>query len=241
MLKVATNMILASLLTVLPVEAPSAFAKGSYKMPSGPEEMASWQSIENWRSPDHSDPQAPRYMLVVLEPFEARNWTELKTWLTVEKGLKPTLPLEFEPLEAWKQVNGSDQRVTIAATTRGGKPHVAFLLAKREDGSPYTFRLIGFEVPRTTYEAWGGVAFPLFLREIIPSVGAFPAKERARVSRARYPRQVAVYEAALNKHTDALAAGLAVQMMQSQSLLRMQELNYDMLLGGDITSPMIAD
>ncbi|WP_126174574.1 hypothetical protein [Altericroceibacterium xinjiangense] len=229
---------IASLLAVAPV---AALAQTPYAAPSGVAEMDGWKSVEHWRSPDHADPQAPRYISVALDPSDARDWNGLKKWITEVQGLNPAAPLQLEPLEVWKQVDGSDRRMTIAGTTRGGKPHVAFLMAKREDGSPYTFRLVGLEVPRSTYEKWGGVAFPLMMREIIPSVDAFPAKERAAVARASYPRQVAVFEAALNRHTEVLAAGLVAQMGQAQTLLRMQELNYDLLLGGDTTSPTIAD
>lgn len=98
----------------------------------------------------------------------------------------------------------------------------------------------GYEVTEKTYLEWGGITRMMKFRRVIPSIEAFPKATRNRIARAPFKQQAKVYEAGLNMVLEKGAANMYA-MSQSQSLMRMQELNYDLLLGGDITSPMIAD
>ncbi len=167
----------------------------------------------------------------------AKTFAELAQWLGTQ--VKAVEPIRFEPLEAWRRYDGRDMRLAMMKTRRDGIEQMAWFLARTTEDEGFNFLLLGMEVPLETYRQWGGIAHLLALRDIIPSVASMPADERDRVSRADGEAQTAVFEAALN----AQFLGLSAQMRASQAstLLRMQELNYDMLLGDDITSPGIAD
>ena len=145
----------------------------------------------------------------------------------------------IEELEAWKDYDGSTAAIVIQQTKMQDQDGVILLFMTKKKGQKNIIYL-GYEVTEDTYLEWGGITRMMKLRQVIPSIDAFPKSTRERIAHAPFKQQAKLYEAGLNK---VLENGVASMygMSQAQTLMRMQELNYDLLLGGDITSPMISD
>ncbi|WP_371397667.1 hypothetical protein [Fretibacter rubidus] len=213
----------------------------SYTPPQTIAEMDRWPSIGKLtRSVNPSDPLAPRYYLAQTGPKYG-----VRDFATATQKLPSVSPLELrgqptvEPLDAWAQYDGSRAGIVMQQTRLSGEPGVIVLFMTQKKGKSDIIYL-GYEVTEKTFKEWGGITRMMKLRRVIPSIDAFPKATRDRISQAAFKQQTQLYEAALDK---VLKNGVASMyaMSQAQTVMRMQELNYDLLLGGDITSPMISD
>ena len=88
------------------------------------------------------------------------------------------------------------------------------------------------------YQKWGGIASILVSEGIVNNTNSFGNK-LGQVAQAGPRQQVKVYEVAYSKIMYQLAKG--IMMAQASTTMQMMELNYDLLLGGDITDPFIAN
>jgi len=70
-------------------------------------------------------------------------------------------------------------------------------------------------------------------------MNSIPQERKQQIAKATPKQQMKIYEAAYSSLMKQYYMG--IMMTQSQALLRMQELNYDLLLGGDITDPNIGN
>ena len=186
------------------------------------------------------DPRSPRFVSARTGPaFGVSDHDGAVRDLVKDTGMAFVSPPRLEPLEAWKGWDGRDMRVAFAETRLGGGPGVAFVLISQMPGSDQ-FAIYALEMPEATFRAWGGAPRMMVLREVIPSVDVFPAERRAQIAAAPLDGQTKLYEGALDAFYEQGVASL-MMMSQAQTLMMMQELNYDLLLGGDISSPIIAD
>jgi hypothetical protein len=144
----------------------------------------------------------------------------------------------MERLDPWTRFDGRDARIALAPTRIGGKPGTLFALVVQPRGSD-GYAIWALDMPTQTYREWGGAVRMMALRDVIDSATIFPADMRRQIAQQTHREQLAFYEAALAKLYTRLSARYA--MSRSQQILRMQELNYDLLFGGDISSPFIAD
>ena len=213
----------------------------SYRAPETVAEMDRWASIGKLtKSQNPKDPLAPRYYLVQTGPKYG-----VTDFGSAIKALPSASPLKLrgrptiETLDAWKTYDGSKAGIVMQQTEIAGQPGVVVLFMTQKKGQRDII-YFGYEVTEATFLNWGGLTRMMKLRKVIPSMEVFPRSNRDRIARAPFKQQTKTYEAALNKVLENGAAAMFA-MSQSQSLMRMQELNYDLLLGGDITSPMIAD
>lgn len=192
-----------------------------------------------------NDPLSPRYYLVQTGPkYGVYNFETAIQKLPTVSNLKLKGRPVVEKLEAWETYDGSSAAIVIQQTQMENQDGVIVLfmtnlfMTKKKGQNDIIY--LGYEVTEDTYLAWGGITRMMKLRRVIPSIDAFPKAMRDRISRAPFKQQTKLYEAGLNKVLENGAASMYA-MSQAQTLMRMQELNYDLLLGGDITSPMISD
>ena len=102
------------------------------------------------------------------------------------------------------------------------------------------YNILGYEMTEATFREWGGIAQMLVIRDVIPNLEVYPKERRQQMAMGALEKQVGFYEASL----DALYKDLTAQaiiMTEAQTLIQMQELNYDLLLGANFLSPVIAD
>ncbi|BDP42458.1 hypothetical protein DAETH_24270 [Deinococcus aetherius] len=236
------STLLASLvLALLPTPGEVASAASivrSYPAPTSPDELERWKPFgpgtASWLTQVPGDPCSPRVRLISSEEVSARA-AVLDLARTKRVTFAGTPQITLEPLEAWRGFDGQDRRVGLIATRLCGQPGVLFVQTQRQkDGTHY---VVGREMTRATYEAWGGVARMMVLDESVPSVNVFPAQRRQQIVTAPLPRQVALYEAALDKLYSNIA-GAMTMMAQAEVTRMMTQLNYNLLFGNDITNTL---
>jgi len=143
-------------------------------------------------------------------------------------------------LDAWKAWDGRTAKIAMAPTKIGNESGVLVLFLSQARNSD-KYSMLGYEVTENDFLAWGGITRMLKMRGVVPSIESFPRETRNRIARSAFKQQTDLYNEVLNKQFVVLSKGLMQSMTQSQALIRMQELNYDLILGGDITSPSIGD
>lgn len=220
---------------------PQKRSTKSYRAPESVAEMDRWASIGTLtKSQNPKDPLAPRYYLVQTGPkYGVTDFASAIEALPSASPLKLRGRPTIEVLDAWKSYDGSKAGLVMQQTEIQWQPGVIVLFMTQKKGQRDII-YFGYEVTEATFLNWGGITRMMKLRKVIPSMDAFPQSKRRQIARAPFKQQTELYEAGLNKVLENGAAAMFA-MSQSQSLMRMQELNYDLLLGGDITSPMIAD
>lgn len=213
----------------------------NYAPPETAGQMDNWTSTGKLtKALNPSDPLSPRYYLVQTGPkYGVFDFQSAISKLPTASKLKLKGRPVIEELEAWQTYDGSSTAIVMQQTKIENQDGVIVLFMTKKKGRN-DIVYFGYEVTEDTYLDWGGITRMMKLRKVIPTMEAFPKSTRDRISRAPFKQQAKLYEAGLNK---VLENGLASMyaMSQTQTLMRMQELNYDLLLGGDITSPMISD
>lgn len=209
-----------------------------YTAPASADALKAWRKAgELWRVQRPGDPNSPRWFLAETGPrFGVRSLDGAVQDITKDTGLRFAAKPALEPLEVWGKVDGRSSWITLAPTRLGGSPGVFFMEIWRPRGSA-DYLAVGVEMPEPVFRAWGGVARMMVLRRVIPNMESVPAQRRAQIARAPLRQQVAFFEAGQNKLYNALAPGLL--MSQAATLMRMRELNYDLLFGNDYTDPTI--
>ena len=212
-----------------------------YAAPETVAQMDAWPSSDRLtKALNPKDPLSPRYYIVQTGPkYGVYDFKTAISKLPSVSNLKLKGKPVVEELEAWKTYDGSTAAIVLQQTNIQNQDGIIVLFMTKKKGQS-DIVYFGYEVTEDTYLKWGGITRMMQLRKVIPSIKAFPQSTRDRISRAPFKQQADVYEAALNKVLENGAASMYA-MSQAQTLMRMQELNYDLLLGGDITSPMISD
>ncbi|MFK7885931.1 MAG: hypothetical protein AB8G16_03620 [Gammaproteobacteria bacterium] len=211
--------------------ALSGARKGHYPAPSADEEFRVWPEQGPWRIQVLSDNASPRIATRNYSPETSTPAAALRAFAR-ETGLaikgKPT----FEPLGAYKSLDGRDVQILLTQTKLHGKTGIAFVFYARAANNPNaTLRVM--EMPATLYQDWGGVAAMLTMRGVIPDNNVFPSKERRRIAHSPLKEKTALYEAVLDKLYMENVLALMVTMAQTTAM--MTELNYDLLFGNDLT------
>ena len=207
---------------------------------------ANQAALERWSVRDgytkamvKRDPASPVIIRGTTGPkYNAYNHMQAMKNIPVFAKVKFTGPIVMEKLDSWAKFDGRDSRIALVPTTIGGKPGTMFALIVRPRGTN-RFSIWSMNMTTKTYREWGGAVRMLALRGVINNSEVFPKDMRNQIARRPHRQQLAFYEAALNKLYSRLAA--RARMSQSQQVLRMRELNYDLLFGGNISSPFIAD
>lgn len=231
-----------------PAQAPRTQAQpatpltstGRYAPPATDQEVLGWHKDGIVYALAPRDVDAPRGFNAVSGPeWGYDSFEGALSHLVKNAGITPRAAPAMRTLDAWTAWDGRTTKLVVQPTRLAGKDAtlVLLIIQKREQTD---FTMFGYEATEADYRAWGGIARMMQMRGIIPGTDVFPSAERDRILAASPSQQVEFYNAALNKQFNALAAGM-VASMQAQTILRMQELNYDLLFGNDITSPMIAD
>ncbi len=214
----------------------------TYPAPEDQSELLTWNTEQHthWRILAPGDPYSPRALYADTGPdFDVYSFDGVLQDVQKDVDVDFKFTPDFEKLEAWTAFDGSDTRVLLAPTNFAGTDGVFFMLVSKKQDSD-TYGIIALETTESTFRDWGGIARMLVLRDVIPSLEVIPAEERARLAGVPLDRQLPFYEAAL----DALFEGLSAQAMmmtQGQVLQTMQQLNYDMLLGKDFSTPVVPD
>ncbi|MEL7190324.1 MAG: hypothetical protein AAGK17_12280 [Pseudomonadota bacterium] len=221
-----------------PNQASSALV-GSYAAPANLSVAGKWPKVGQWWATQKpNDPASPRFASGQTGPkYDVRSFPgavgAIKQYFGVEFKAEPKL----EKIEAWQKLDGSDFRIAFAPTDLNGVDGVAFLMIKKSRGSDL-YRLNVLEMPRQTFVEWGGAARMIVIRSLLPNMEVFPKAERGRIARASLASQTAFYEAAATKYFEMKSAQ-TYAMTQTNLLLGMQELNYDLLFGNDIGTSVI--
>ncbi len=148
------------------------------------------------------------------------------------------LTVRWKKIEISTKLLGNTLYATIGKSKLAGKDAVLFLRVGRTKGSP-DYHVFFMEIPQKTYREWGGIACILLATEIIPSLKSIPDDRKRQIANATPKQQIAIYESAYTKIMMQYYKG--IMMTQSQTLLQMQELNYDLLFGDNITNPGIGN
>ncbi|MEM0962277.1 MAG: hypothetical protein AAGK21_07075 [Bacteroidota bacterium] len=216
--------------------------------PSAPrswDDLAQWTERGGWHVETAGDAGSPRWGSARLGFSDASNTDEAVPVILDRLGIETRSDIAIETLEVWRQM-GARRSAALVETRLGGVRGIAFVIAQwKVNELGYTGLVI--EMSMDTFVAWGGVTRLLALRGVTPSATVFPEDRVGEIARSSFSSQLDIYEAA----GDALYAELAEAARQTSRgpsslseaavTLRLMELNYDLLLGGDISSPFIAD
>lgn len=225
-------------LTLVMASPVAAAGPADDRAPTSHTEALAWvRDGGPWRVLRPGDPASPRAFAGTTGPRDGvRSFDAAVRDIAQTGGISFVGSPAFETLEAWTRFDGRTNRITMAPTRLAGRPGVVFMEISLPRGSDrYTFFAI--EMPEPVFRAWGGAVRMMVLRQVVPTMDSVPAVRREQVARAPLPQQVAFFEAAQDRQYEALSAGL--MMTQAGTFLRMQELNYDLLFGNDITDPML--
>ncbi len=214
-------------------------APGQYQPPPSLNLSKVWTKTGQWwlvQKP--GDATSPRFAVGQTGPkFDVRSHDRaigaIEEYFKVQFTARPKL----EKLESWQKLDGSDFRIAFAPTNLGGAEGVAFIMIKQPRGRD-VYQMNVLEMPRQSFVEWGGAARMMVLRGLMPSMEVFPKSERDRIARGSMASQTAFYEAAADKYFQMQAAR-TMAMTQTNLLLGMQELNYDLLFGNDIGTSVV--
>lgn len=154
-----------------------------------------------------------------------------------DTGIKPKEKIVLTQMKAWKDVDGRDVRIALVPTEYENTDGVLFLfIAKLKNSKVYA--LVGLETTAKTFHDWEGVLQMMMIRGVIKTKSNFPEKYRNAIASTSFKNQINVYDASLTALKDQLVKR---RLTQSQMTSRLMELNYDLLLGDDISNPMIGN
>lgn len=182
-----------------------------------------------------NDPRAPRIDVDFIEAASPQ--AALRRALQRNEVRNPRHE-PLEPLEVVPQVTGGEVHVSAGRSRLGGADAALFVLVERT-ADQSDWKVFVFQAPEETWRDWGGVGRMLLITGVIEEIEAIPAERRDAIARLEPAQQVVLYEAAYTQLMLALLRGTL--MSQAQTTMMMQELNYDLLFGDDITSPFPAD
>lgn len=209
-----------------------------YRAPSTWSDAAAWPERGAWKVQEPGAP-SPRWARLEVGLSAADYSAAGAASVAFRRlGVEAVGALEAEVLEAWRRIDRRERTVGLVPTRLGGQPAVAFVLTDKIPGS-ITYTCVVLEAPLETFVAWGGITRMLTLQDVTPSTEVFPESRRGAIARSSLRSQVDLYETVADALYAELAAGAT--MTQGAVSLRMLELNYDLILGGDISSPFIAD
>ncbi|MEL7199711.1 MAG: hypothetical protein AAGL10_15480 [Pseudomonadota bacterium] len=212
---------------------------GRYSPPANLSVAGKWpKKGQWWATQKPNDPASPRFASGQTGPkYDVTSFAGTVGAMEKYFGVKFKASPKYEKIEAWQSLDGSDFRIAFAPTDLNGVDGVAFILVKKARGSDL-FQMNVFEMPRQTFVEWGGAARMIVIRGLLPSMDVFPKAERSRIARGSLSSQTAFYEAAATKFFEMKSAQ-TYAMTQTNLLLGMQELNYDLLFGNDIGTSVI--
>lgn len=182
-----------------------------------------------------NDGDAPRLFRLNVAGDQTSSTRKAIDYALRAKGVRSPRYLELTRMKVSKELLGSDHFITVGQSVLNGRKAHLFISSSKAKGTD-VYRVSFRETPATVYEQWGGIASILASEGIINKTDAFGNKLR-QVAKAGPRQQVKVYEAAYTKIMYQLAKG--IMMAQAATTMRMTELNYDLLLGGDITNPFL--
>ncbi|MEM6266725.1 MAG: hypothetical protein AAF707_04310 [Pseudomonadota bacterium] len=211
-----------------------------YTLPTDQSDFNKWRKVGDITfSPNPSDPLAPRgYRAKLGSEYGLTSFDSAMRKLAEVAGITIAGDPHVQRLGSWSAYDGREARLMMVPTTRAGTKGVLMLYLVQLKGDR-AFSFLGYEVPEKTFLDGGGIVRMMLIRGIVPSDNVFPDNQVERIARAPFKQQMAFYDAALTKLYETKKR----QFIASQSAvtMRMMELNYDLLLGGDISSPFIAD
>ncbi len=184
------------------------------------------------------DPGAPRFGLEVINAASVGKMNSAIDKVIKMNNIKNASYGALERIEISTKLLGNTLHATIGKSNLAGKDAVLFIRVGRKKDSP-DYHVFFMEIPKKTYREWGGIASILLATEIIPSLKSIPDDRKRQIANANPKQQIAIYESAYTKIMMQYYKG--IMMTQSQTLLQMQELNYDLLFGDDITNPGIGN
>jgi len=229
-----------------PIATQKSPAKlADYPLPTGKKNAAGKMHWTGWTYSDDAhavarknDPAAPRMAMEIIKNSSGNYYKQaIQEALRINQVKGPSY-LSLEPVEVGKTMVGTDMYITMGHSMRGGHKAVLFIrVYKQKNKSDYNVLLM--EIPEATYNQWGGIASILLATQVIKSLDGIPKDRMNQIANASPKQQIAFYEASYTSVMTALYQG--IMMTQSQTLLQMQELNYDLLFGNDITDPGIGN
>ncbi|MEL6529477.1 MAG: hypothetical protein AAGK01_01720 [Pseudomonadota bacterium] len=220
--------------------ANTSVPPGRYTIPSSLAQAGKdWTKVGQWWAVQKpQDARSPRFASGQTGPkYGVRDHRgavgAISKYFGVKFVGKPTLA----PIAEWKKLDGSDFRIAFADTNLGGTEGVAFMLIKQPRGA-LTFQINVLEMPKSTFVEWGGAARMMVLRGLMPNMGVFPKERLQTIANAPMNQQAGFYQAAARKYYEIQSAR-TMAMSQTNLLLGMQELNYDLLFGNDIGTSVV--
>ena len=236
------NRIIVSLIALLSLLGATMLTEAQsieFSAPETLEEIRSWPKISGregkdydvYRSPRESDASAPIGMVFQTGPKYG-----VETFGGAVKAIGKTSKIqligkpEYVYVRAYQTWFGRQQNIVLQRTRRDGRKGVLVALLTSDQSDHRNINVIGWEVSEDQFIASDGVLRMLKIRA--PKYySAIPPNVRQKIAQAPFKNQVATYNYVMDQ---VMSNGLS-------NLMRLQELQYDVLLGDDITSPFIAD
>lgn len=217
---------------------PPAEKQTRYEAPLSYDDVKAWPEDGLWRRLAPADAASPRHRIGVMTKESAKSHATALRDFAKGAGVDITGSVKLEPLESWAGYDGRDVRILLTETRFAGGDGVLFLFLSRGKGNSH-ISVFAVEMTAATYRDWTAVARMLVLRGVIKSVDVYPPKRLEQIVAAPLREQMALYEATLDKLYRVLVIGM--MQTQTQTLMMMQELNYDLLFGNDIGTPGLPD
>ena len=230
---------LVALLSLLSFSIPAFAQVSKFSVPETVEEIRSWPKVSGregkdydvYRSPRESDPAAPFGMVFQTGPKYG-----VTTFGGAIKAIGKTSKIdligkpEYVYVQAYQSWFGRQQNIVLQRTRRDGRKGVLVALLTSDQTDYRNINVIGWEISEDQFIESEGVLRMLKIRA--PKYyAAIPPDVRKKIAKAPFKNQVATYNYVM---AQVMSNGLS-------NLMRLQELQYDVLLGDDISSPFIAD
>lgn len=187
---------------------------------------------------NESDPEAPKFAMEVIKVSQVKSKRAAIDRTLKMNNINSISYEKLEQMDISKQMLGNDMFFTIGKSKLAGKEAILFIRIEKVKNKTDYYVLV-MEVPKKTYIEWGGISSILLATQVIKSMNSIPKERKQQIANATPKQQMKIYEAAYSSLMKQYYMG--IMMTQSQALLRMQELNYDLILGGDITDPIIGN
>lgn len=181
------------------------------------------------------DPSSPRRLVTTIKGTNIKQ--AIKKAMAQYK-IKSGRLVSYKNSQAAKSLLGNSSTTAIGTSQLNSHKAVLFVSASRKKNQNSVWVSL-VEIPAKTFVAWGGISAIMWGDDFFQKRNAISTKRRQQIARSSLASQLSVYHATNEKLLYSYAKG--IMRTQANTTMMMTELNYDLLLGGDISSPFIAD
>lgn len=235
---VRTALVAFAILCAMDMQPGAAEQNGALLKPSA---VGSWTRpvLENrWVFHSPGDPLSPRATVARTGPdYNVYDHDAAVLDLLKDVGLTLDTPMRLERIEVWASAYRADLRAGLANTEIEGVPAIFFMTVKQTAGSD-TFDLYAIAMPKSVFEAWGGITWLMLDAGTIDSQTVFEPERRDQIAKASFDKQLELFERAAEFKIERLNAQMNQMMAQQMLVTQMTNLNLDLMFGDLAVSPL---